>query len=265
MRLLRVDKAGVFSTLTDDEVSNIPPYAILSHTWGHDHEEVNFKDLTVGSRTEKAGYGKLRFCAEQAARDEVRFVWIDTCCIDKTNFTELTEAINSMFRYYAHAVRCYVYLSDVQTDGGDPSNTMHLWEPQFRRSRWFTRGWTLQELLAPASVEFFDSRGNKLGDKQSLERQLHEITGISIQALQGTPLSQFAVSERFSWAERRQTKREEDKAYSLFGIFGIHIPLIYGEGMSRAFRRLQDEIDKNSRPVQDSRYNESTNDTMTEP
>jgi hypothetical protein len=253
MRLLKVDKNGEFSTLTDDKVGDIPSYAILSHTWGEDHEEISFKDLKIGPRTDKAGYRKLKFCAEQAARDELRFIWVDTCCIDKSNNTELSEAVNSMFRWYQRAVRCYVYLPDVQTDGGDSNNSMQLWEPQFRKSRWFTRGWTLQELLAPASVEFFDTSGNKLGDKRYLERQLHEITGISVQALRGTALSKFAVSERLSWAETRQTEREEDKAYSLLGIFNIHIPLIYGEGMNSAFKRLKEEIDKNSCSVQDSK------------
>ena len=253
MRLLKVDKNGEFSTLTDDKVSDIPAYAILSHTWGEDHEEVSFKDLTVGPRTDKPGYRKLKFCAEQAARDEVRFVWVDTCCIDKSNNTELFEAINSMFRWYQRAVRCYVYLPDVHADNGDSNNSIQRWEPHFRKSRWFTRGWTLQELLAPSSVEFFSSTGNKLGDKRSLEQQIHEITGISVQALRGTALSKFAVSERLSWAESRQTKREEDKAYSLLGIFDIHIPLIYGEGMKSAFERLQEQIDKNSRSIQDSK------------
>jgi len=116
-----------------------------------------------------------------------------------------------------------------------------------RKSRWFTRGWTLQELLAPPSVEFFCSKVKRLGDKRSLERQLHEITGIAVQA----PLSEFSINERLSWAKTRQTKREEDKAYSFLGIFNIYMPLIYGEGMASAFKRLQEEIDKSSRPGQD--------------
>ncbi|KAF7507209.1 hypothetical protein GJ744_010891 [Endocarpon pusillum] len=252
MRLLKVDKNGEFSTLTDDRVGDIPSYAILSHTWGEDFEEISFKDLKIGPRSDTAGYRKLKFCAQQAARDELRYIWVDTCCIDRSNNTELSEAINSMFRWYQRAVRCYVYLPDVHTDGGDSNNSMQLWEPQFRKSRWFTRGWTLQELLAPSSVEFFDASGHKLGDKRGLERQLHEITGISVQALRGTALSKFPVSERLSWAETRQTKREEDKAYSLLGIFNIHIPLIYGEGMNSAFKRLKEEIDKNSSSIQDT-------------
>ena len=109
---------------------------------------------------------------------------------------------------------------------------------------YFTRGWTLQELLAPGSVEFFSQEGNPLGDKRSLERQIHEITGIAVPALQGTPLSQFGVDERFSWAVNRQTTRKEDKAYSLLGIFDVYMPLIYGEGSDNAFTRLREEIDK---------------------
>src|SRR5947207_174581 len=114
----------------------------------------------------------------------------------------------------------------------------------FRKSRWFTRGWTLQELIAPASVEFFSLEGKRLGDKKSLERQVHEITGIPVPALQGSALSHFSVSARFSWAEKRETKRKEDMAYSLLGIFDIYMPLIYGEGRDNAFIRLREAIKK---------------------
>jgi hypothetical protein len=210
MRLLRVDKDGAYTTLTEDKVGDIPPYAILSHTWGQDQDEVTYRDLNIALRSDKAGYRKVEFCAKQAAKDGLHFVWIDTCCIDKTNSTELNEAINSMFRWYQKAKRAYVFLSDVHTEDENVVNSKDRWLPQFRNSRWFTRGWTLQELLAPPSVEFFCSSGKRLGDKRSLERELSDITGISIQALQGTALSKFTVAERFSWAERRNTKREED-------------------------------------------------------
>ena len=239
MRLLELNKDGQFS-LTKDIVNNELPYAILSHTWGIDDDEVSFKDLTEGSENTKAGYRKLRFCGEQAARDGLQYFWVDTCCIDKSNNTELSEAINSMFRWYRDADKCYVYLSDVSTNGQDES--LQSWQSTFRESRWFTRGWTLQELIAPRSVEFFCSNGKRLGDKKSLEQQIHEITGIEILALQGTPLSMFSVKERMSWAENRETKREEDKAYSLLGIFDIHMSLIYGEGKNNALRRLEEEI-----------------------
>jgi len=151
-----------------------------------------------------------------------------------------------MFRWYRKAARCYVYLSDVSVRDSDKDNqfSQFTWESAFRKSRWFTRGWTLQELIAPASVEFFSLEGKRLGDKKSLQRQIHEITGIAVQALQGCPLSQFTITERMSWAENRETRREEDGAYSLLGIFDIHMPLIYGEGRKKAFIRLKEEIDK---------------------
>jgi hypothetical protein len=150
-----------------------------------------------------------------------------------------------MFRWYQEAAKCYVYLSDVSTHNPDENNHFS-WESAFRKSRWFTRGWTLQELIAPVSVEFFSREGKRLGDKKSLEQQVHEITGIPINALQGSPLSHFSVPERISWVNHRETKRKEDKAYSLMGIFDVYMSLIYGEGRERAFRRLQEEIEKHS-------------------
>jgi hypothetical protein len=242
MRLLELKSNGELN-LTKNLINNIPSYAILSHTWGEDDEEVTFKDLAERSGERKAGYRKIQFCGEQAARDNLRYFWVDTCCIDKSNNTELFEAINSMFRWYRDATRCYVYLADVSTNGHEKIDaSSRLWEPAFRRSRWFTRGWTLQELIAPPSVEFFSLEGKPLGDKKSLERQVHEITGIAIQALQGNALSEFSVAERMLWAETRKTTQEEDKAYSLLGIFDICMPLIYGEGVKSAFRRLRGEI-----------------------
>ncbi|KAJ4377410.1 hypothetical protein N0V83_000235 [Neocucurbitaria cava] len=245
MRLLQLRDGGKFS-LIERVGNNIPPYAILSHTWGSDDEEFTFKDLIEGKGTEKLGYRKLTFCSQQAAYNGLQYIWIDTCCIDKSSSSELSEAINSMFRWYQNAHRCYVYLSDVAAKisggdgyGGGDEGDGEVWSLAFKRSRWFTRGWTLQELIAPQSVEFFASGGQRLGDKQSLEQTLHEITGISVTALQGScPLSQFSIDERMKWAERRETKREEDMAYSLLGIFGIHMPLLYGEGKQKALTRL---------------------------
>jgi heterokaryon incompatibility protein (HET) len=253
MRLLKFKKNGEFS-LTKDLISNIPYYAILSHTWGDEDEEVTFKDLTEDSGETKAGYKKIQFCAEQAARDGLQYFWVDTCCIDKSNSAELSEAIISMFRWYRNATKCYVHLADVSTNGQDPTNrSFQSWEPAFRKSRWFSRGWTLQELIAPSLLEFFSVEGKLLGDKKSLERQIHEITGIPIQAIQGSTLSGFSVKERLLWAESRETKREEDKAYSLLGMFNVHMPPLYGEGKESAFYRLQEEIDKRSSFVQGSK------------
>ena len=212
MRLLERNNAGEFS-LTKDFVDDVPQYAILSHTWEADTEEVTFKDLMDGTGAGKPDYSKIRFCAEQARRDDLQYFWVDTCCIDKSNNTELSEAINSMFRWYRNAAKCYVYLSDVSSPAFDTNDNFSQLprESALRKSRWFTRGWTLQELLAPASVEFFSREGERLGDKRSLERQIHEITRIAVTALQGTPLSQFGVDERLSWAENRQTTRKKTR------------------------------------------------------
>jgi hypothetical protein len=224
--------------LTADLVGedHIPPYAILSHTW-EEGQEVTFEDWMGQLRTNKSGYQKIVFCAQQARRDGLQYFWVDTCCIDKSSSTELTEAINSMFKWYKRAVTCYVYLSDVSKTG--PATA----DAAFGKSRWFTRGWTLQELLAPNSVHFFTRDGFLLGDKNSLGPEIANITGIPMKALQGTSLTDFDIDERMSWAQDRRTRREEDKVYSLLGIVGVNMPLIYGEGYDDALVRLQREID----------------------
>jgi len=222
-------------------------YAILSHVWTD--EEVSFREMS-GDRSElsdRIGYKKILACCEKAKADGIAYVWIDTCTIDKTSSAELSEAINSMFRWYRDATRCYVYLSDVlftrkRKRRSKQSETP--WISAIRESRWFTRGWTLQELLAPASVEFFAQGGQYLGDKLSLEQEIHQITGIALAALRDNRLSQFSVEERFRWVEKRKTKHEEDLAYCLLGIFGVFMPVNYGEGKDYAVRRLKKEIDE---------------------
>ena len=245
MRLLQCRDDGELSLVENLVGNDIPPYAILSHRWGTNTEEVTIRDLVDGTAERKVGYRKIRFCGQRARHDGLRHFWVDSCCIDKSNHTELHEAVNSMFRWYQNASRCYVYLSDVSAPNHEAKSHQSelLWEPAFRASSWFTRGWTLQELLAPASVEFFTMEGRRLGDKTSLERQIQEITGIAAPALRASAvLSEFSVEERFSWAETRQTTREEDWAYCLLGIFGVFLPLLYGEGKTNAVRRLKSEI-----------------------
>jgi len=261
MRLLRRCDTGEFS-LTQFRDEAIPPYAILSHTWGADTEEVTFDDLTNGTGKDKPGYEKIRFCGEQAALDGLEYCWIDTSCIDKTNKAELSRSINSMYRWYRNAARCYVYLPDVSTTKKrkGEEDSRDIWESEFRRSRWFTRGWTLQELLAPASVEFFSSDRRRLGDRRSLEQLIHMATNIPRRALEGNPLSEFSVSERMKWIEHRETKLEEDRAYSLLGIFGVHISLLYGEGKVDAFKRLHEEIRKQEKCMRDLRLSDPRDD-----
>jgi hypothetical protein len=254
MRLLYTAKYGRLSRTDDLFDDKIPPYAILSHTW--EGQEVaykdfqNYKDIREVDAKLKGGYEKIFFCAAQAKRDGLDYFWIDTCCINKENNTELSEAINSMFRWYQNARKCYVYLSDVEYNTStSESELLRRWKPAFKKSRWFTRGWTLQELLAPASVTFYSKEGELLGDKKSLQDTIHEITGIPRDALSGKQVSEFSVVERFSWAEKRQTTRKEDGAYCLFGMFGCHLPLIYGEGKEKALKRLKKEIEEASEDI----------------
>ncbi|KAF1930669.1 HET-domain-containing protein [Didymella exigua CBS 183.55] len=241
MRLLCTEKDGRLSWTDDMYGDKIPPYAILSHTW--DGQEVAYKDLKKCRDMKdvdpklKGGYQKLFFCAQQAKRDGLDHFWVDTCCIDKSNNTELSEAINSMFRWYQNAKKCYVYLSDVKYNGLDSEG-----ELASKGSKWFTRGWTLQELLAPKSVEFFSKEGARLGNKDSLGHIIHKFTGIPLDAFSGRQMSEYSETERFSWADRRQTTRPEDGAYCLLGIFDIQMPLIYGEGREKALKRLKKEI-----------------------
>jgi len=231
MRLLEIDTNGNLRLATFSG-NNIPCYAILSHTWERDDQELTFQDVMNGVGRSKAGYRKVQFSRGQAEKDGLRYFWIDSCCIDKSNNTELSEAINSMFRWYQKAAKCYVYLFDVST-----STTL-------KQSRWFTRGWTLQELLAPSSVDFFARDGIWLGNRETLKLKICDITRISVDALDGGRLSRFNVERRISWTNNRQTTIEEDQAYCLLGIFDVHMPLIYGEGRENAFRRLHEEIKK---------------------
>ncbi|KAI1306571.1 vegetative incompatibility protein HET-E-1 [Xylaria venustula] len=243
MRLLQLgvnDRLTFTKYLFPHEISQYE-YAILSHTWGPDEEEVTFRDVTEGTGLKKKGYQKILFCGRQAAADNLGYFWVDTCCIDKPNLTEYAEAINSMFQWYRDASRCYVFLEDVLRDDRvqvhePPRST---WKLAFRNSRWFTRGWTLQELIAPSSVEFFSSDSQRLGDKKSLEQEIHDITNIPIHVLRGASLSACSVEERISWSHNRRTTRPEDKAYSLLGILGIHMLPICGEGEDEAFDRLR--------------------------
>jgi len=249
MRLLSYNSTGLFSLTDYPPNIYIPPYAILSHTWSA--EEVTYNDLKQRIGQHKIGYEKIRFCGQQARRDGLQHFWVDTCCIDKSSSAELTESINSMFRWYRNAAKCYAYLEDVLSpttvQDGNRHNNQDPVLLQLRQSRWFTRGWTLQELIAPETVDFYSREGIALGNKESLEWLICDITGIPARALRGGSLSHFTTSERMVWAERRRTTVPEDKAYALLGIFETHMPLIYGEGEERALRRLWEEITKDQK------------------
>ncbi|RFU32165.1 hypothetical protein B7463_g4157, partial [Scytalidium lignicola] len=263
MRLLLQGETGEFG-LREFPDDNIPPYAILSHTWlaVQDGEEPTYDDLINGTGKEKLGYKKIQFCGEQARRDRLQYFWVDTCCINKTNYAELQYALNSMFSWYRNATRCYVYLSDVSSLPLGTNAEFHpqSWDSEFWKSRWFTRGWTLQELLAPRYVEFFSCKCERLGDKSLLKQQIHKITGIPILALQGVPLSQFTVDERFLWMERRQTTLEVDRVYSLLGILDVKVPLFKDIDTPTAFEQLREIINKREKCIKDLRLTDPRHD-----
>lgn len=210
-------------------------YAILSHVWLRPStDEVTLQDIQTGRAEEKPGYAKIRQICQKALVDKLDYALIDTCCIDKTSSAELSEAINSIYRWYYEGKVCYAYLADVGP------------EQLLKDSKWFTRGWTLQELIAPDNVEFYDSTWTAIGSKHSLAKELAEITRIDIRVVEDrTDLQGISIAARMAWAADRKTSRLEDRAYSLMGIFDVNMPMLYGEG-GKAFILLQEEIIRSS-------------------
>jgi hypothetical protein len=242
-----------------------PPYAILSHTWDYG-QEVSFQDMLYLSTSismqggitpaaakirSKTGYSKIVVCCQKAREAEIGLCWVDTCCINKDSSSELSEAINSMYHYYANSKVCYVYLGDLVSgrsldtnddDGGYDS-------VEFRSCRWLKRGWTLQELIAPSDLIFYNQSWSIVGKlarfealDSSLSQRLADATGIDVGLLTGVKqLEDFSIAQKLSWAALRSTSRIEDESYCLLGILGVNLPLLYGE-RDRAFFRLQKEL-----------------------
>jgi len=232
----------------------MPPYAILSHTWETD--EVTFQDMASPYLPPKSGYTKITETCRLALEMDIEHAWVDTCCIDKSSSAELTESINSMFQWYENAAVCYVYLADLHPgtefrDGID-------------KCRWINRGWTLQELIAPRNVYFYDRAWTLRGVKGIFGRELSDATGIPVEILfMQHKISQYSVAQRISWASRRDTTRVEDAAYCLLGVLGVNIPLIYGEG-SMAFRRLQEEVVKRNNDLTVFAWNPTQSEHISE-
>ncbi|KAF5586398.1 het domain protein [Fusarium subglutinans] len=241
-----------------------PPssYSILSHTWEGD--EVFFQDMeSLPYARSKAGWKKIQMTCEASRQANFSYTWIDTCCIDKRSSAELSEAINSMFAWYQHSSVCYVYLSDLVFPCSPVDTVMpksdegRQWadvafsklEDELRACRWFTRGWTLQELIAPSQVVFLDQNWNRIGSRTlgsdlRFIKTLERLTGIPSTVLDyKSDIATIPVAQRMSWAACRETTRVEDIAYCLLGIFNVNMPLLYGEG-SKSFLRLQEEIVK---------------------
>ncbi|KIN98173.1 hypothetical protein M404DRAFT_63384, partial [Pisolithus tinctorius Marx 270] len=225
-------------------------YAILSHCWGAPEDEVQYTEMVSLTNMDalarnkirrRSGYLKIRKSCELALKDHLDWLWVDTCCIDRRGSAELSEAINSMYVWYADSDRCYAFLHDTEasalpTDRDDKFTEFSGWP------KWFSRGWTLQELVAPVNVHFLNQKWEYIGDKQGCTPSLSVITRISVDVLkEGLGRTSPSVAQIMSWAADRTTAREEDRAYSMLGLLGVHMPILYGEGKN-AFLRLQLEV-----------------------
>ena len=245
----RVDRRAKVLEFGDDEVAE---YAILSHRWTE--QEVDYTEVVKLAKMDEEerneirqrdGYRKILQSCEQARKDGYEWLWVDTCCIDKRSSAELSEAINSMYRWYENSRVCYAYLHDV-------SSSSFPTAPNYERNvksngwpEWFSRGWTLQEMIAPMDLQFFNRDWHPIGDKRTLSPILEDITRVPRHILEGLSTNRPCVAQIMSWAANRTTTRVEDKAYSLMGLLDVNMPMLYGEG-KKAFHRLQLEIIRTS-------------------
>ena len=247
----RVERRTKVLEFRDDEATE---YAILSHRW-IDSTEVDYEemvDLAKVDRQEqdeirgRQGYTKIVNTCKQAKQDGYEWLWIDTCCIDKRNSAELSEAINSMYRWYANAKICYAYLHDVDGSSFPTKKDEEKYSKSNGWPEWFSRGWTLQEMIAPRNLQFFNKDWQLIGDKNNLAAILNTITGVPKHILaDGLEENRPCVAQIISWAATRTTTRVEDRAYSLMGLLDVNMPMLYGEG-KKAFHRLQIEIIRSS-------------------
>lgn len=220
-----------------------PPYAFISHCWLHPDEEPTLRDLVDNVAYRKAGFTKLQRAADVALRRGLEYFWIDTCCVDGRIIHEVRQAIKTVALWLTKADICFVYLSDVKAV--EQRSSLNSNHESLRKSKWFTRSWTLVELLVPQRVEFFSDNWTALGDKSTLEKVITEVTLIPARALQGTiPLKNFPVELIRSWTDHRESHRPEDEAYCLLSLLEIDMTIHYDEGKDLAWGRLNNEIEK---------------------
>ncbi|THU76407.1 hypothetical protein K435DRAFT_832596 [Dendrothele bispora CBS 962.96] len=201
------------------ETETVPPYAILSHRWING-EEVVYEELIhdLPTISKKSGYRKIEAACRQAYEDGYDCLWIDTCCI-KQEEEAFQGNIPNMYGFYQNSDICYVYLSDVS------------FKKDFRNSQWFKRGWTLQELVAPRTVVFYDSHWQYIGDKDGLREEIYLKTTIPPDVLSGKQsIQDIAIIDRMTWVLERETTRKQDLAYCLQGLLGVRVELDYKEG-----------------------------------
>ncbi|THU88358.1 HET-domain-containing protein [Dendrothele bispora CBS 962.96] len=223
--------------LADFSGLQTPPYAIISHRWLL-NQEVSLQEYRIIQHKpelkKRLGYRKIQEACKKA-QDKYKYIWIDTCCIDQSNRNEVAQNVKSMYSYYRNSEVCYVYLADVQVQEKFSQTKRAL-----LRSQWFQRGWTLQELVAPREVLFFDSNWKLIGTKDDLSRAIANLTGIPCSVLEGsTPVHDVDIRTRMSWCAGRKTTEPADLAYCLLGILGVVMDPDYTEDVQSAFKRLQ--------------------------
>ncbi|KAI5989855.1 hypothetical protein EDC04DRAFT_2525998, partial [Pisolithus marmoratus] len=214
-------------------------FVTFSHRWGANEPLLrDVEGLSIYGMSKSVGFGKLQAFCLRACEHDYLWAWSDTCCIDKDSSAELQEAIGSMFAWYRRSALTIVHLSDVSNSGS------------FGGSEWFRRGWTLQELLAPRTVLFYTQNwtlyknltcSNHKANVAVLE-ELERVTGVESRFLTNFSPGMDDARSRLQWASLRCTTRPEDIAYSLFGIFDLHLPVLYGESVEKALGRLLAEI-----------------------
>ncbi|KAK2742724.1 het and ankyrin domain protein [Colletotrichum kahawae] len=218
-------------------------YAIFSHTWSSPHDDEWLSYTPAGQRSHSTKQDIIRRVCNLALSHNLQYVWIDEACIDKSSSADVSETINSLPKYFQRATICFAFLVDL------PCGTAVPCRDTWARCQFWTRAWTLQELILPSNLQFYDAQWHLRGERSSehLHSLISGITGIDEDILNHErTLDQASVARKMSWAACRRSFSPEDLAYSLLGLFGVCMPIVFGEGEERAFRRLQEEIVKHT-------------------
>ncbi|KAI6007493.1 hypothetical protein EDC04DRAFT_2611339 [Pisolithus marmoratus] len=213
-----------------EDIHELRPYAILSHAL-QAGETVYFHQVGTESVRMQPGYEKVETCCEPARQGGLKYIWTDTCCANANNSAAYTETTTLAYTWYQQAHVCYTYLDDV--DGSEDSREKHS---TFKRSRWFRLTWTLGELSAPKHVLLRE----RLDNDRNEGRPFECIHRDALEYPERVPC--FSIATRMSWARGRTSTKHEDRVYALMGLFGVNLPILYGEGETRTFLKLQNEI-----------------------
>ncbi|KAG1818216.1 heterokaryon incompatibility protein-domain-containing protein [Suillus subaureus] len=225
-----------------DVVATYFRYVMLSHRWGENEPLLHdIQDKVVYKLKAAGSLVKLQSFCKSARHAGYHWAWVDTCCIDQNNNVELQKSFNSMFVWYHHSALTTVYLSDVPPSAKSGA---------LAKSAWNTRGWTVPEFLASRVILFYqqdwmlylDDRSPNHKESVEIMHELEDATGIDARVLVAFQPGMRDARQKLQWVSTRVTTVPEDIAYSLFGIFGVALPILYGENAQNALGRLLQEI-----------------------